>query len=144
MVPGDTLFIETITFEYSYPYLEVDTSNQNIWQIGTPNKAFFDSAYSAKNAIITDTVNYYPIDNISYFDLLIGAFNFNDLYPWNIYVGIKHKYDTDTLKDGGFITISYDNRTTWMNIINILQTRLDEHLDKNPPDAPSLTDIIGI
>lgn len=27
--------------------------------------------------------------------------------------------------------------------INILQTRLDEHLDKNPPDAPSLTDIIS-
>jgi len=27
--------------------------------------------------------------------------------------------------------------------INILQTRLDEHLDNNPPDAPSLTDIIS-
>jgi hypothetical protein len=27
--------------------------------------------------------------------------------------------------------------------INILQNRLDEHLDKNPPDAPSLTDIIS-
>jgi len=29
------------------------------------------------------------------------------------------------------------------NFINILQNRLDEHLDKNPPDAPSLTDIIS-
>ncbi len=29
------------------------------------------------------------------------------------------------------------------NFINILQTRLDEHLDRNPPDAPSLTDIIS-
>jgi hypothetical protein len=28
------------------------------------------------------------------------------------------------------------------NFINILQNRLDEHLDKNPPDAPSLTDIV--
>ena len=27
--------------------------------------------------------------------------------------------------------------------INIIQTRLDEHLDKNPPDTPSLTDIIS-
>ena len=27
------------------------------------------------------------------------------------------------------------------DFINILQTRLDEHLDKNTPDAPSLTDI---
>ena len=29
------------------------------------------------------------------------------------------------------------------NFINILQNRLDEHLDRNPPDAPSLTDIIS-
>jgi len=29
------------------------------------------------------------------------------------------------------------------NFIHILQTRLDEHLDKNSPDAPSLTDIIS-
>lgn len=29
------------------------------------------------------------------------------------------------------------------NFINILQNRLDEHLDKNGPDAPSLTDIIS-
>ncbi len=28
------------------------------------------------------------------------------------------------------------------DFINILQNRLDEHLDKNPPDAPSLKDII--
>ncbi len=27
--------------------------------------------------------------------------------------------------------------------INILQARLDEHLDKNPPDTPSLTEIIS-
>lgn len=29
------------------------------------------------------------------------------------------------------------------DFINILQNRLDEHLDKNPPNAPSLTDIIS-
>ena len=29
------------------------------------------------------------------------------------------------------------------NFINVLQNKLDEHLDKNPPDAPSLTDIIN-
>ncbi|RLD76324.1 MAG: hypothetical protein DRJ10_13760 [Bacteroidetes bacterium] len=29
------------------------------------------------------------------------------------------------------------------NFINVLQNKLDEHLDKNPPDAPSLTDIIS-
>jgi hypothetical protein len=29
------------------------------------------------------------------------------------------------------------------DFINILQNRLDEHLDKNSPDAPSLTDLLG-
>lgn len=29
------------------------------------------------------------------------------------------------------------------DFINILQNRLDEHLDKNPPDAPSLTDVVS-
>ena len=29
------------------------------------------------------------------------------------------------------------------DFINILQNRLDKHLDKNPPDTPSLTDIIS-
>ena len=29
------------------------------------------------------------------------------------------------------------------DFVNILQNRLDEHLDNNPPDAPSLTDIIS-
>ena len=29
------------------------------------------------------------------------------------------------------------------DFINILQNRLDEHLEKNSPDAPSLTDIIS-
>ncbi len=29
------------------------------------------------------------------------------------------------------------------DFFNVLQNRLDEHLDKNPPDAPSLTDVIS-
>lgn len=109
---------DTITFEEPYEYLVIDTSSQNIWQIGEPNKIFFDSAYSIPNAIVTDTLNFYPINNNSYFDLKIGAFNYDDGYPYDIFIEIKHKFDTDTLKDGGFITVSYDNGLTWMNIIN--------------------------
>lgn len=109
---------DTITFEAPYEYLIIDTSSQNIWQIGAPNKIFFDSAYSINNAIVTDTLNFYPINNNSYFDLRIGAFNYNYYYPDDIFIEIKHKFDTDTLKDGGFISVSYDQGLTWMNIIN--------------------------
>lgn len=107
---------DTITFEEPYEYIEIDTSNQNIWQIGEPNKTVFDSAFSKTKAIITDSINFYPINNYSYFDLKIGNFNI-DYYPYDIFIEIKHKFDTDTLKDGGFITVSYDNGVTWMNII---------------------------
>ena len=109
---------DTITFEEPCEYLVVDTSNQNIWQVGEPNKIFFDSAYSITNAVVTDTMNFYPVNNNSYFDLKIGEFNYNYYYPYDIFIEIKHKFDTDTLKDGGFITVSYDEGLTWTNIIN--------------------------
>lgn len=113
---------DTVNFEEPYEYITIDTSNQNIWQIGEPSKMFFDSAYSINNAIVTDTFNFYPINNNSHFDLIIGDFNFGDEYggwfPYDIFIEIKHKFDTDTLKDGGFITVSYDEGLTWTNIIN--------------------------
>ena len=108
---------DTISFEEPYEFLEINTSAQNIWQIGEPDKIFFDSAFSPTNAIVTDTQNFYPINNISYFDLKIGKFNYNRYYHYDIFIEIKHKFDTDTLKDGGFITVSYDKGSTWMNII---------------------------
>lgn len=33
-------------------------------------------------------------------------------------IAFKHKFDTDTLRDGGFISVSYDEGATWTNIIN--------------------------
>lgn len=108
---------DTITFEKPYAYLEIDTSSQNLWQIGKPNKIFFDSAFSPTNAIVTDTIHNYPVNNHSYFDLKIGNFNI-DWYPTDISIEIIHKYDTDTLKDGGYITVSYDSGMTWMNVID--------------------------
>ena len=44
--------------------------------------------------------------------------SYNYYYPYDIFIEIKHKFDTDTLKDGGFITVSYDEGLTWANIIN--------------------------
>ncbi len=109
---------DTICFENPYEYVKIDTSSQNLWQIGIPNKFFFDSAFSAPNAIVTDTVNFYPINNSSYFDLLIGEFNYPVYYWMSFGVEIKHKFDTDTLNDGCYFTVSFDNGKTWDNVIN--------------------------
>lgn len=115
--------LDTITFENTCTYLKIDTSSQNIWQIGVPNKTIFNSSYSLTHAIVTDTVNYYPVNNHSYFDIYIGRTipvgnYYNSPFPWAFGFEINHKYDTDTLHDGGYITISYDMGNTWTNIIN--------------------------
>jgi hypothetical protein len=121
--PGDTVDIWTvINFEESSPYIHINPSSQNIWQIGEPQKTFLNSAYSIPNAMVTDTTNFYPANNISSFDLYVGAFNMGGLWGWNyptdIFIDFRHKFDTDTLMDGGYITVSWDKGLTWMNIIN--------------------------
>jgi len=109
-------YFDLITFDTAYPYLTIDTSSQCIWQIASPQKPYFNAPYSGQKAILTDSINPYPVNNLSYFDLKIGNFNIEHEYPYNFCMEIQHKYDTDSLADGGFITISYDNGTTWKNI----------------------------
>jgi hypothetical protein len=116
--PGDTIGIwSEIDFDNSVNFIHNDTSAQNIWQIGRPQKTIFDSAYSAPNVMITDTVNHYPANNHSFFDLYVGSFN-NAMYPYDLFFDFWHKYDTDSLKDGGYITVSWDKGQTWANIIH--------------------------
>lgn len=126
---------DTITFEDSTDYISIDNSIQNIWQIGSPSKLFLDSAYSTHNVIITDTLNNYPINCNSYFDLYISNFG---QHPYNIGIEFKHKFDTDTLKDGGFITISYDNGQNWTNIINDSALIFIEIPNSSTPDNLNL------
>ncbi|MFA5781899.1 MAG: T9SS type A sorting domain-containing protein [Bacteroidales bacterium] len=107
--------VDSCKFESQCSLLQIDTSLQNIWQIGKPAKPFFDTAYSSLNALITDTINPYPISNHSYFDLIIPT---NYYYLANLIVGFKHKFQTDTLTDGGYIEVSYDIGITWNNVLH--------------------------
>jgi hypothetical protein len=99
-------------FENEFKQLKFNSTDSNIWQIGVPNKVFFDSAYSRNNALLTDTTRPYPTNNHSFFDLIIP------LKFSNIQVEFWHKFDTDTLKDGGFIEVSFDKGNTWKNLVN--------------------------
>jgi hypothetical protein len=121
--PGDTIDIwSVISFEEASPYIHINPSSQNIWRIGVPQKTFFNSAYSVPNAMVTDTLNSYPVNNQSSFDLYVGEFNmggaWSSFYPMDIFIDFQHKFDSDTLADGGYITVSWDKGLTWMNIIN--------------------------
>jgi hypothetical protein len=48
----------------------------------------------------------------------VGDFNTQWWYFTRIFIDFRHKYDTDTLSDGGYITVSWDNGLTWMNIVD--------------------------
>ena len=109
----------SVTFESNSQLVSIDTSQvNNIWQIGKPQKYFFDSAYSKPKVIVTDTINKYPINNISSFQIVIKSgvsFWGSGAFP---YLKFYHKFDTDSLKDGGYIESSIDGGTTWINIAN--------------------------
>lgn len=95
----------------------IDTVNypNNLWQIGEPQKAVFNSAHSVPNAIITDLNHTYPVNNTSVFTIRhISTYAF----CWGVIISGYYKIDSDTLNDCGFIEYSPDNGETWIDIIN--------------------------
>jgi len=112
---GQYSFFSFFNFETANPILKIDTTTNNIWQIGHPGKAIFSSAFSAPNAIVTDTNYGYPLGNKSSFTITILNPNWWCGSP--SILSFWHKYDTDTLKDGGYIEVSYDGGNVWYNVI---------------------------
>jgi hypothetical protein len=97
-------------------YIQLDTLNFDLWQIGTPQKPFFDSAYNPPNAILTDTIYPYDTSRLEFFEFNVPISE-HPYYQGNIIVGFKHKFETDTLVDGGFIEASFDGGVSWHNVI---------------------------
>jgi hypothetical protein len=117
---AQSVTLDSCNFETTCPILNLDTSSSNIWEIGTPSKTIFDSAYSVTNALITDSLNYYPINNHSSF-ILIPTDNNGDVSTDNMYLEFNYKIDSDTLLDGGYIEVSYDYGQSWYNVIDEYQ-----------------------
>jgi hypothetical protein len=86
----------------------------NIWQVGPPQKIIFDTAATFPNAIVTDTVNYYPANNHSRFIAKIYPW-----FNWGIFaMQWKQKLDMNHDYDGGYIEYSYDHGLSWYNCFN--------------------------
>ena len=108
---------ETVTFETIPLPIVIDSTSENIWQIGTPSKSFMNMAYSPPLSIVTDTINPYPINNKSCFTLILNENEIPWVYSYST-ISFMHKYDTDTLNDGGFVELSYDDGYTWYNVVH--------------------------
>jgi hypothetical protein len=95
--------------------IDIDTSSSNVWQIGKPQKVLFDSAATFPNAIVTDTLNPYPANNISRFQFVVPQ---PQSTPWGILaLQWKQKLDMDQGQDGGLVEFSIDG-ITWQNAFN--------------------------
>jgi len=92
-------------------YFFIDTIQlNNIWQIGTPSKTIFNSAYSTPLALVTDTLNNYPVNNGSSFSFTIYTDDATTISFW-------HQINCDSLSDGGVVEYSTDGGTAWNNIL---------------------------
>jgi hypothetical protein len=91
----------------------IDSTNPgNLWQIGQPHKTVFTSAYSAPNAIVTDTVNTYPGHDTSVFTILHTYMFSNYMFSLRFY----YKLD----KDAGALAkveVSGDDGQNWIDPI---------------------------
>lgn len=93
----------------------IDSSHNNVWQIGSPHKIIFDSAATLPNAIVTDTLNSYPVNNSSSFQYKIKEGDFTGVGPRIYAIQWKQKLDFDPGTDGGMIEYSLDTGQTWIN-----------------------------
>jgi len=111
---GDLLFEDTLTLRPLYPWITIPSSEENIWQVGKLYKDFLDSTLSGKHGIVTDTLNSYPVNIDDYFDIVLPVMD----SAWGEGIlSFYHKYQTDSLFDGGFIEVSYDYGMNWNNLI---------------------------
>ncbi len=95
--------------------ISIDTSGDNIWQVGPPQKTVFDTPATAPNVIVTDTINTYPKNNTSSFSFGV---NLQQGITWGIIaIRWKQKLDMDTAMDGGIVEYSLDSGQTWVNIL---------------------------
>jgi hypothetical protein len=101
-------------WEGSYHNVDIPGSN-NIWNICTPHKTVFDSAYSVPHAILTDSTGPYPVNTTSSFIIKSCKYQYCECAP--ILAGF-YKMDSDTLNDVGRIEISTDHGATWLDAIN--------------------------
>jgi len=102
--------------------IKIDTSNPyNCWQIGRPNKTVFNSSYSPPNAIVTDTIHPYPVNNNSVFYLGFSLPDYNPWYYEETDLSFYFKLETDSLTDWGKIEFSIDTGKTYYNILQVSQ-----------------------
>lgn len=116
------------SFDFNSPtdstnyFFSIDASqSNNLWQLGIPTKTVFNTKYWGLKALVTDTINPYPINNISSFQF--SMLNCSWMTKGNcggyqrLSINIVTKVNSDSTKDGGTIEVSH-NGSPFINLIN--------------------------
>lgn len=106
-----------LSFEDSLEFSHLRINQNDLWQIGVPQKNVFNAAHSMPNVMVTDTTLPYPVNDTSTFEIVNTA---SDGWTMVFLVGISGYYqvNSDTLTDFGTMEVSPDNGTTWIDIID--------------------------
>lgn len=94
------------------------THNSNSWQIGKPQKTVFDSALTAPNAIVTDTLHSYATKDTSIFYIKVQSRYYGGVNGWFELVGFTFYYQLDI--DTGEIAkveIQVDSGRRWVDLL---------------------------
>jgi len=102
--------LDSCDFEACSWAIPGDEGQDSLWEFGTPQKVLFDSAYSGSLCWVTDTLNNYGDGRDDYFTVLLPVES-----PSNLVFSFWHRFDTDTLKDGGIVEVSFDKGNTYQN-----------------------------
>lgn len=91
----------------------------NLWQTGRPLKPYpLDTTVTPPNVLITDTLNPYPINSNSSFELHFGRWPGYENLCWKRMIfSFNYKIDADSSKDGIYVEIMYNGSNQWKNII---------------------------
>ncbi len=127
MVSGQYHPQDSILFEMGTVPVKIYELSTNIWQIGTPQKTYLNSAWSAPKGIITETAIPYPVNTYSVFTFTINSKSLKQDYA--TYLSYMTKFDTDSLVDRGTIEASYNGGGVWCELGNTGWTC---------PDGPAL------
>lgn len=102
---------DSVSFETPATQIVIDPAGNNLWQVGSPQKVFFNSAHAGTKAILTDTLNPYPQNDTASFTYII-----RDPYTKTCFTSMEfwHKYDMDSPGDRGIIDASYDGGNSWV------------------------------
>lgn len=108
----DSFSFETIHTGKAVLFFDTAFSN-NIWQVGSVQKAGFPNAFSGTNALQTDTLNTYPVNNESAAVLFFDSTTF---IASRFSIQFWHYYNTDTVADSCVLEFTVDSGKTWSNI----------------------------